>query len=50
MAGHMGGDRVTVQHLEVFQADSERNLLFLKGAVPGNRNGLLLIKKSSRGK
>ena len=46
MAGHMGNDRVTVRHLEVFRADPERNMLLLKGAVPGYKNGLLLIKKS----
>ncbi len=50
MAGRMGGERVTIRHLEVFEADPERNLLFLKGAVPGNRNGLVLIKKSSKRK
>ena len=50
MAGHMGNDRVTVRHLEVFEADPERNLLLVKGAVPGNRNGLLLIRKSGEGK
>ena len=50
MAGRMGGERVTVRHLEVFEADPGRNLLLLKGAVPGNRNGLLLISKSSEGK
>ena len=43
MAGHMGDRRVTVQNLEVVQADPERNLLYVKGAVPGSRNGLLLI-------
>src|SRR5579884_4365732 len=48
MAGRMGGDRVTVQGLEVMQVDPERNLLALKGAVPGARNGLLLIRKSRR--
>jgi len=47
MAGRMGGERVTARNLEVFEADPDRNLLLLKGAVPGNRNGLLLIKKSS---
>jgi len=47
MAGHMGDRRTTVSHLEVFEADSTRNLLLIKGAVPGGRNGLLLIKKSS---
>jgi len=50
MAGHMGSERVTARHLEVFEADPDRNLLLVKGAVPGARNGLLLIKKSSGGK
>lgn len=50
MAGHMGNDRVTVPHLEVFEADPARNLLLIKGAIPGARNGLLLIRKSGRGK
>lgn len=46
MSGHMGSQRVTVRNLEVFEADSARNLLLLKGAVPGTRNSLLLIQKS----
>jgi len=46
MAGHMGNNRVTVRHLQVYKADPERNLLLVKGAVPGARNGLLLIKKA----
>jgi len=50
MAGHMGNRRVTVQRLEVFEADPDRNLLLVKGAVPGARNGLLIISKSARGK
>lgn len=50
MAGHLGDRRVTARNLEVFQADPTRNLLLVKGAVPGGRNGLLLIKKSGRGK
>jgi len=49
MAGHMGNSRVTVRHLEVFEADSARNLLLVKGAVPGASNGLLIIRKSARG-
>jgi large subunit ribosomal protein L3 len=48
MAGHMGNDRVTARHLEVFQSDPERNLLLVKGAVPGDKDGLLLIKKSKK--
>lgn len=50
MAGHMGSSRVAVRHLEVFKADPAHNLLLVKGAVPGARNGLLLIKKSGGGK
>jgi len=48
MAGRMGDNRVTVRHLAVFQADPERNLLMVRGAVPGARNGLLLIRKSGK--
>jgi large subunit ribosomal protein L3 len=46
MAGHMGDKQATVHNLHVFQADPARNLLLVEGAVPGARNGLLLIKKS----
>lgn len=50
MAGRMGNVRVTVRGLEVVQADAARNLLLVKGAVPGADNGILLIKKSRKGK
>jgi large subunit ribosomal protein L3 len=50
MAGHMGNRRVTVRKLEVLKADPERNLLLIKGAVPGAKNGLLLITKSAGGR
>ena len=50
MAGHMGNSRVTVRHLRVYKADPERNLLLIRGAVPGAKNGLLLIKKAGGGK
>ncbi len=46
MAGRMGGERVTVKNLEIVQADPARNLLLVKGAVPGGRNSLLIIKKA----
>jgi len=46
MPGHMGNERVTVLKLEIIQADNERNMLLVKGAVPGARNGILLIRKS----
>jgi len=45
MAGHMGNRSVTARNLEVIQADSERNLLLVKGAVPGANGGLLVIEK-----
>ena len=48
MAGHMGNVRVTAQNLEVVQVDPEKNLLLLKGAVPGAPNGLLVIRKKSK--
>jgi large subunit ribosomal protein L3 len=46
MAGQMGNERVTVLNLEVFQADPERNLLLLKGAVPGPTGGLLMVRSA----
>ena len=45
MAGHMGNQRVTVKRLQVVKADLDRNLLLVRGAVPGARNGLLEIRK-----
>jgi large subunit ribosomal protein L3 len=49
MPGRDGGKKVTVRNLEVIQVDSEKNLLVIKGAVPGSRNGYLLIKKQKSG-
>ena len=46
MAGHMGNRKVTVRNLEVVRTDPDRNLMFVRGAVPGAHNGLLVIKKS----
>ena len=48
MAGHMGNARVTVKRLEVVRADPDRNLLLVKGAVPGAKDGLLEIRKSRK--
>lgn len=50
MAGHMGARRVTICNLEVYEADPARNLLLLKGAVPGMKNSLVLVRKSRRNK
>lgn len=44
MAGRMGTDQVTVNNLEVIKIDQENNLIYLKGALPGARNGLILIQ------
>lgn len=44
MAGHLGDERVTVQSLEVVRVDAERNLLLVKGAVPGATGGDLIVK------
>jgi large subunit ribosomal protein L3 len=46
MGGHMGDERVTVKRLSVVRVDAERNLLLLRGAVPGARNALLLVQKA----
>ncbi|EMF07244.1 50S ribosomal protein L3 [Serratia marcescens VGH107] len=44
MAGHLGDERVTVQSLDVVRVDAERNLLLVKGAVPGATGGNLIVK------
>ena len=44
MAGHMGHERVTVQNLEIASVDAERDLLFIKGAVPGPVGSMVLVK------
>ena len=46
LPGHMGVDTVTVKKLEVIKVDAEQNLLVVKGAVPGGKNGLLVIRTS----
>ncbi|MBU9735110.1 50S ribosomal protein L3 [Diplocloster agilis] len=46
MPGHMGAKKVTVQNLEVVRADAEKNLLLVKGAVPGPRKALVIIKET----
>ncbi|NLX91401.1 MAG: 50S ribosomal protein L3 [Firmicutes bacterium] len=46
LPGRMGGDKVTVQKLQVIKADPAQNILMVKGAVPGPRGGLLIVKNS----
>jgi len=48
MAGRMGNARVTVQNLQVVLVDAERNLLAVKGAVPGAKKGLLVIEEARK--
>jgi large subunit ribosomal protein L3 len=48
MAGHMGAERVTVHGLEVYSTDPAKNIILIKGAVPGADNGLLLIGKTGK--
>ena len=46
LPGHMGRERITVQNLEIVRSDAERNLLLIKGAVPGANGGLVLVKST----
>ena len=46
MAGHMGDKLRTIQNLEIIKSDTENNLIFVKGSVPGSKNSLVLIQKN----
>ena len=46
MAGHMGDETATIKKLRIVRADSERNLLLVKGSLPGPRGSLILVKKA----
>ena len=48
MPGHMGNVKVTVQNHEVVRVDAEKNLLLVKGAVPGPKKALVTIKETTR--
>lgn len=50
MAGHMGTSQITVKNLEVVQSDPSRNILMVKGAVPGNEDVLLRVRRSKHGR
>lgn len=49
MAGHMGAEQVTTQNLEVVRVDAERNLLLIKGAVPGAPGGDVIVRPAAKG-
>lgn len=48
LPGHMGAERVTVQRLKVIESRSGENLLFIRGAVPGAANGIVVVRKSKK--
>lgn len=48
MAGHMGCVRKTIHNLQIWQVRTDRNLILLKGSVPGSKNGFVLIKKAKK--
>jgi large subunit ribosomal protein L3 len=48
LPGHMGSERVTVQRLKVIESRAEENLLFVRGAVPGATNGVVVVRKSKK--
>jgi large subunit ribosomal protein L3 len=49
LPGHMGAERVTSQRLKVIESRPDENLLFVRGAVPGAANGLVVVRKSKKG-
>jgi large subunit ribosomal protein L3 len=46
LAGHMGVNKVTIQNLEIVRVDAEKNLILVKGAIPGPKRSLVTIKKA----
>jgi len=50
MSGHMGAERKTVQSLEIVRVDAERNLLLVKGAVPGATGGDVIVRPTTKGR
>lgn len=50
LPGHMGVERVTIQNLAVVKVDAEKNIVLIKGAVPGPKGGLLIIKNTVKGR
>lgn len=50
LPGHMGACRVTLQNLQIVKVDTQKNLLLVKGAVPGHKNSYLIIKKAKKKK
>jgi len=49
MSGHMGNERYTAQNLQVIKIDPEKNLLAIKGSIPGHKGGLVIVRDSAKG-
>jgi large subunit ribosomal protein L3 len=49
MPGHMGSERVTMRGVQIFKVDTDKNIMIIKGSVPGPRGGLVIIKRTSKG-
>jgi large subunit ribosomal protein L3 len=49
LPGRMGGKRITVKNLQIVEVDEAENLIYLKGAVPGPRNGFIALREAKRG-
>jgi large subunit ribosomal protein L3 len=49
LPGRMGGEKVTIQNLEIVSVDAERNLLLVKGAIPGPKNSFVVVKTAIKG-
>ena len=50
MSGRMGNDRITMKNLEVIVIDAEKNMLAVRGSIPGARGGIVMIKPARNGK
>ncbi len=50
MSGRMGNDNVTIQNVEILRIDTENNIIFVRGSVPGKKNGLVQIRQAIKGK
>ena len=48
MAGHMGNRRITTKGLEIVRIDTDRNLIMLKGGIPGSMNSLVQIRRTNK--
>ena len=48
MAGHMGDKIRTIQNIEIIKTDTENNLIYLKGSIPGSKNSLVYMRKSTK--